>query len=87
MPTKLRVKLIQVEGYHGKLVWRVDLPTYRIVQLQRNQGNGKPESAIVEVPDDECDEKSGKLDKQKIRHKYRGQPKWDHDKVGDDVKA
>jgi len=38
----------------------------------------------VEVPADECD-KEGKLDKAKIRQKYRGQPRWDREEVLDDV--
>jgi len=38
----------------------------------------------VEVPADECTAE-GKLDKAKIRAKYRGQPKWDRLDVLSDV--
>lgn len=56
---------------------RIDLPTYRIIEIL-------PDHKVrILVPDDEVDE-NGKLSKDKIRQKYRGQ-KWDRPNVCDNV--
>lgn len=60
--------------------FRVDLPTYRMV----GNPDHSQKKVEIEVPDDEVDE-TGKLDKNKIRAKYRGQPKWDKPTVTDNV--
>ena len=53
---------------------RVNLPTYTMIGEV-----GKDKTVEVEVPDDECTD--GKLDKAKIRAKYKGQPRWDREDV------
>jgi hypothetical protein len=58
--------------------YTVDLPTWQGIEFDTDKGKKPPNAyAIVEVPDDECDE--GKLDKQKIRKKYKDNPEWDND--------
>jgi len=58
---------------------RVNLPTYFLVE----DVDLKDRTVTVEVPDDEC--KDGKLDKEKIRLKYKGQPLWDRQDVTEDL--
>ena len=58
--------------------YRVNLPTYRFINIDTEK-----RQARILVPDDEADE-NGKLSKDKIRQKYRGQ-KWDNPTVCDDV--
>jgi len=67
--------MVQVQGKHGRLIWKVDLPTYSVCDIQRHPQTGKPESATVWVPDDEVGP-SGKIDKKRIKEKYKGQ-KWE----------
>jgi len=56
--------------------YTVDLPTWNGIEFDTDKGKKPPAAkAIVEVPDDECDEK-GNLDKEKIKRKYKGQ-KWE----------
>lgn len=61
--------------------FRVNLPTYTMF--------GEPDyvtmTCDVLVPDDELNKTGTRPDKQKIRQKYRRQPKWDRPDVGDDV--
>jgi ABC-type uncharacterized transport system substrate-binding protein len=67
--------------------FRVNLPTFQMVhgtEEYADEAKTKLIAVVVEVPDDELDEK-GALSKEKIRKKYEKQPKWDHDKVTDDV--
>ena len=67
--------------------FRVNLPAYQMIPgTEEYTGPEKKRLVTVEVlvPDDELDEK-GRLSKAKIRAKYKGQKRWDHDKVTDDV--
>jgi len=58
--------------------YRVNLPTYIMI------GDVAEDKTVeVEVPDDECTD--GKLDKHKMRNKYKGQPLWDRDGVLADI--
>lgn len=61
----------------------VNLPTYKIIDMDIEKGQAK-----ILVPDDETEiDNNGNsiLSKNKIRQKYRGQQKWDHSAVCDDV--
>lgn len=69
--------------------YRINLPTYIVIEeiTKRDKGKfdkNKPILMRVLVPDDEIDEKTGKLDKAKICKKYKGQPEWDKPDVCDD---
>jgi len=67
--------------------FRVNLPSYVMVPGTEEYADAEKKvlKAInVQVPNDEVDAQ-GRPDKAKIRQKYKGQPRWDHDKVGDDV--
>jgi len=56
--------------------YRVDLPTWQGIEFDTDKGKKPPNAwAIVEVPDDEVGP-DGKLDKEKIKRKYKGQ-KWE----------
>lgn len=59
----------------------MNLPAYQIIEFLHHK------KVKVLIPDDEVDIVNGncKLSKEKIRQKYRGQNKWDHPKVCDDV--
>jgi len=68
-------------GYH------VHLPTYMMVPGSEEYADPEKKvlkSVEVEVPDDYVDEK-GQLSKEKIRAKYKGQPRWDRDDVLNDI--
>jgi len=57
---------------------RVNLPTYAMVpgtEEYADKAKKTLKSVVVEVPDDEVDEK-GRPDPAKIRRKYRDNPKW-----------
>jgi len=57
---------------------RVNLPTYGMVpgtEEYADKAKRVLKSVVVEIPDDEVDEK-GKLDPEKIRRKYRDHPVW-----------
>jgi len=59
--------------------FRVDLPTYLMVagsEEYADKARKVLKSVEVLIPDDECDDR-GKPSLEKIRHKYRGQPRWD----------
>lgn len=73
---KLKIKL-SGDGTNSN-PYHVNIPTYQIMEI-------KDKIATVEVPDDEINSNTGKLDKNKIRHKYRGQSKWDRQDVTDDI--
>ena len=71
---KLKVRMIGsgTEEDH----YRVDLPTWHMIECDTDKGKVPPNAwAIVEVPDDEVGP-DGKLDKKKIKRKYKGQ-KWE----------
>jgi len=56
--------------------YRVDLPTYTMVECDTDKGKKPPNAfAIVEVPDDEVDEK-GKINRLRLKEKYKGS-KWE----------
>ena len=82
---KVRVK-VTGSGKPGD-PFRVDLPTYQMISGSEEYGgpHGKTlRSVEVEVPDDEVD-KRGRPDPEKIRDKYRGQPRWDRKGVAKDI--
>jgi len=59
--------------------FRVDLPAYTMVagtEEYADKARKILKSVVVEIPDDEVDDK-GKPSLEKIRRKYKGQPKWD----------
>lgn len=67
--------------------FRVNLPTYTMVPGTEEYADAEKKvinSVEVLIPDDECDD-HGKPDKAKIRSKYKGQPKWDHDDLLSDI--
>jgi len=85
--TTARIK-VKVVG-SGKLgdPFRVDLPAYTMIPGTEEYADAEKKilaSVEVLVPDDECDDQ-GRPDKARIRAKYKGQPRWDHDKVLSDV--
>jgi len=82
---KIRVKVQQPDsdndGQH------VHLPTYIMVPGTEEYADTEKKllkSVEVLVPDDYLDDK-GQLSKEKIRAKYKGQPRWDRDDVLSDV--
>ena len=79
---KLKVKVIG-SGKHED-AFRVNLPTYQMIPGTEKYSGKRLLSVDVIVPDDEVNKK-GRLDKPKIRAKYKGQPKWDRADVLDDV--
>jgi len=59
--------------------FRVDLPTYAMIagsEEYADKARKILKSVEVLIPDDEVDEK-GRPSLEKIRRKYRGQPRWD----------
>jgi len=75
--TQLRVKVMG-EGTQED-PFRVDLPTYAMIPGTEEYADPEKKvlaSVEVQIPDDECDEK-GQPSPEKIRRKYRGQPRWD----------
>jgi len=59
--------------------FRVDLPTYAMIPGTEEFSDPEKKvlaSVEVTIPDDECDEK-GQPSTEKMRRKYRGQPRWD----------
>jgi len=82
----VRVKVKVIGKGTEKDPYRVNLPTYVMIPGTEVYGGPKGQTLLrveVEVPDDECTD--GKLDKVKIRTKYRGQPAWDRPDILDDV--
>lgn len=82
---RLRVNVVG-SGKDGD-PFRVNLPTYTMVPGSEEYADPEKKvlkSVEVQVPDDEVDDK-GRPDKAKIRAKYKGQPRWDHDNVTMDV--
>ena len=82
---KLRVK-VAGSGEPGD-PFRVELPTYRMVPGSEEYADIDKKvlkSVEVLVPDDECDDQ-GRLSKARIRKKYKGQKRWDHGKVLENV--
>ena len=82
---KIRVKVVG-SGEPGDH-FRVDLPTYQMIPGTEEYAG--PEKKVLKsievlVPDDECDEK-GRPSKARIRAKYKGQPRWDHKHVAEDL--
>lgn len=69
--------------------YRVNLPSYVIIEeLTPRDEHGifhRNPKVRISVPDDEWDEKTGRLDKKKIRQKYKDNEKWDRPDVGDDI--
>jgi len=63
--------------------YHVHLPSYMMVAGTEVYKDDKLVSVEVIVPDDEC--RDGKPDKDKIRQKYKGQPRWDRDNVLSDI--
>jgi len=81
---KIRVNVLPPDT--DNVNYHVHLPTYLMIagtEEYSDPEKTKLKSVIVEVPDDECTE--GKPDKDKIRAKYRGQPRWDREGVLSDV--
>jgi len=73
---KIRVK-VTGKGIEGD-PFRVNLPTYAWIagsEEYADKAKKVLKSVVVEIPDDEVDEK-GKLDPEKIRRKYRDHPVW-----------
>ena len=69
--------------------FRVDLPTYAMIagtEKYKDPERKVLKSVEVLVPADECD-KRGRLSKARIRAKYKGQKRWDHDDVLKDVQT
>jgi len=64
--------------------FKVDLPTYSMVPGTEKIEAGVLKSVEVLIPDDEVDEE-GRPSEEKIRRKYRGQPRWDKPGVGGDT--
>jgi hypothetical protein len=65
--------------------YRVDLPTWQGIEFDTDKGKKPPNAfAIVEVPDDEVDEK-GKIDRKRLKEKYKGSV-WEKHKpdIGDE---
>lgn len=82
-----RIKVKVVGSGKTEDPFRVDLPAYQMIpgtEEYADPQKKKLKSVIVEVPDDEVDDK-GRLSAEKIRAKYKGQPRWDHDKVLENV--
>lgn len=72
-----------------KDAFRVDLPTYQMIPGSEEYDSQDPKKLVaveVLVPADECDSK-GRPSKQKIRRKYKGQPRWDRPDVAADILA
>lgn len=82
-----RIKVKVVGSGTPEDPFRVDLPTYHMIPgTEEYAGVDKKvlKSVEVDIPADECDDK-GRLSKEKIRAKYKGQPRWDREDVTDDV--
>ena len=72
--TRIRVKMIGSGTDQDP--YRVDLPTWSGIEFDTDKGKYPPAAkAIVEVPDDEVGS-DGKIDKKRIKEKYKGQ-KWE----------
>ena len=72
--TRLKVRMIGSGTLDDP--YRVNLPAYQGLEFDTDKGKKPPNAwAIVEVPDDEVDEK-GKLNRAAIKRKYKGQ-KWE----------
>jgi len=83
--TRLKAKVVGSGSREDP--FRVNLPTYTMVPGTEEYADAEKKvlkAVDVEVPADEVDAQ-GRPDKAKIRAKYKGQPRWDHDKVGDDI--
>lgn len=81
---RIRVKVHPPDAEDN--AYHVHLPSWIWVsgtEEYTDQEKTKLNSVVVEVPDDECTD--GKLDKDKIRRKYKGQPRWDREDVLDDI--
>ena len=66
---------------------RVNLPTYQMIPGSEKYGGPKGKTLLsceVLVPDDELDDQ-GRLSKARIRAKYKGQKRWDHKHVAEDL--
>ena len=71
-----RIKVKMIGSGTDDDPYRVDLPTWQGVDFDTDKGKKPPDAfAIVEVPDDEVDEK-GKINRKRIREKYKGS-KWE----------
>ena len=87
---KLRTIVVKVVGSGTENdPYKVNLPSYTIIkELTPRDEHGKfhpNPKVMISVPDDEWDEKTGRLDKKKIRQKYKDNEKWDRPDVGDDI--
>jgi len=78
---KIRVKVLPPDEDNN--AYHVHLPTCIMVAGTEEYRDDKLVSVEVEVPDDEC--KDGKPDKDKIRRKYKGQPRWDNPDILGDI--
>jgi len=72
--TRLRVPIIGSGTRDDP--YRVDLPTWQGITFDTDKGKKPPHAwAIIEVPDDEIG-LDGKIDRKRIKEKYKGQ-KWE----------
>ena len=69
----MRIKVRMIGAGTDSDPYRVDLPTWQMIECDTDKGKKPPNAwAIVEVPDDEVDGK-GKLNRAAIKRKYKGQ--------------
>ena len=83
--TRVKVKVVG-SGTPGD-PFRVDLPTYTMIPGSEEFDKKDPKrlvSVAVEIPGDECDV-HGRPSPEKIRAKYKGQKRWDHNDVAEDL--
>jgi len=78
---KVKVKVLPPDEDCDK--YHVHLPSYMMIVGTEEYRDDKLVSVEVEVPDDEC--RDGKPDKDKIRAKYKGQPRWDRTDILGDI--